>query len=97
MFVTKIAGAAPSIQYQGVTDQSESNQPDGMSVGLILGWFRRGRIDKPFFVTPETVRQRLGYDPGNMSYQAVVDALDTGIPRVWVMNLNMGAGGVSHD
>lgn len=85
--VTKVLGAAPGIQYQGFIDQSETPQAASGVVGLVVGTFKRGRVDKPFIVTQESIRARLGYQPENPSYQAVQDALDIGAPVVWVQRV----------
>lgn len=88
MIIEKVLGAAPGVQWQGVQDQSETNQPDSLGVGVIVGSFMRGRLDRPFAVDANTIRARLGYDPNNLDYMAVQDALDTGAPVVWVKRLS---------
>lgn len=93
MFKTLIAGEAPSIQYQGVDDRSESRVVRLPANGVILGKFRRGRIDKPMWITTTNIRARLGFEPENPAYLAVADALDMGIGGVWVMNILDGESG----
>lgn len=88
--VTKVLGAAPGIQFHGVKDQSEVNQADGLSVGLFLGKYGRGRLDRAFPVTKDTISARLGYDPTDADYMVIQDALDTGVPEVWVRRIRAG-------
>lgn len=97
MFKTLIAGEAPSIQYQGVGDRSESRVVSLPTNGLIIGKFRRGRLDKPMWITAANIRARLGFDPDNPAYLAVADALDMGIGGVLVMNLLSDQSGGSDD
>lgn len=87
MLVTNILGNAVGIQYQGVQDQTETNQIGGPSAGVVIGEFRRGRLNKPMFVTQDTIRARLGHDPANPNYMAVQDCLDAGVPGIWVMRI----------
>jgi hypothetical protein len=48
-----------------------------------------------FTVTKDTVKARLGYDPTNPAYQAIVDVLDTGVPLVYVQRIRgFNVGGV---
>jgi hypothetical protein len=85
---TKILGAAPGVQYQGVIDNSTGTPKVDLSVGVVVGNFRRGRLDRMFAVSKETIRARLGYDPENPAYQVIQDALDLGVPQVWVRRLH---------
>lgn len=88
--VTKALGAAPGIQWQGVVDQSGGSRSGSLGVGLFLGAFGRGRLDRAFPVTADTISARLGYDPSDADYMAVQDALDSGIPQVWVRRIRAG-------
>lgn len=88
MIVEKVLGDEVGVQWQGVQDKSEISQPDGLGVGVIVGVFKRGQFDKPFPVNANNVRARLGYDPTNLNYMAVQDALDTDAPVVWVLRLS---------
>lgn len=90
MIVEKILGDQVGVQWQGVQDKSESDQPASLGVGVIVGVFKRGQFDKPFPVNANNIRARLGYDPNNLSYMAVQDALDTGVPVVWVQRIANG-------
>lgn len=84
---TKILGAAPGVQYGGVQDNSTGAPKVDLSVAVVVGRFRRGRIDRMFAVTKESIRARLGYQPSNPDYQVVQDALDLGVPQVWVRRI----------
>jgi hypothetical protein len=90
MIIEKVLGDAVGVQWQGVRDNTESNQPNALGVGVIVGTFMRGRFDKPFAVNSGNIRARLGYEPNNLSYMAVQDALDTGAPVIWVKRLENG-------
>lgn len=86
MIQTKILGEAVGIQYQGTRDQTETIANEAFT-GVIVGRFKRGVIGKAFAVTQSTIKARLGYEPENLNYMAVQDALDTGIPSVYVLRL----------
>jgi len=88
---TKILGAAPGVQYQGVQDNSGGPPRPNLSIGVVVGHFKRGLIDRMFPVTKETIRARLGYDPDNRAYQVVQDALDLGVPQVWIRRIRGSA------
>lgn len=96
MQLSKYLGQATGIQYGGVQDQSEVMQGNAGFAGLIVGEFKHGRLNQPFLVTKSTIKARLGYQPDNPHYQAVQDALDMGLPSVWVMRVAAinGGGGV---
>jgi nucleoside-diphosphate-sugar epimerase len=85
MQTVKILGEAVGIQWRGVIDRSGSPTVNRLINGLIIGRFKRGRVDKPMLIDQKTIRGRLGFEPNNPFYQAVQDALDTGIPSVWVL------------
>lgn len=88
--VTQALGAAPGIQFQGTQDKSEVSKPDGLSLALFMGHFNRGRLDQAFPVTQDTIAARLGYDPTDADYMAIQDALDMGVPEVWVRRIRAG-------
>lgn len=75
------------MQYQGVKDNSTGAPRVDLSVAVVVGQFKRGRIDRMFAVTKESIRARLGYSPDNPDYQVVQDALDLGVPQVWVRRI----------
>lgn len=87
MIESKTLGAAVGIQRQGVIDKTESTTQDTASNGLIVGSFKRGRMDKPFLVTKNTYQALLGHDPTNPDYNAVEDALNQGVSGVWVRRI----------
>ena len=88
IMTTKILGEASDIQWQGTRDLTATTVPAGLTTGLIVGRFSRGRTDKPMLITLDTIRSRLGYDSGNPAFQAVQDCLDTGVPNVWVLRVS---------
>jgi len=88
--LTKVLGATVGIQYQGVKDQSETNQANNLGNAVFFGSFGRGRLDKPFAVTADNIAARLGYDPTNVDFMAVQDALDLGVPQVFVQRMRAG-------
>ena len=84
--VTTILGNEAGIQYQGVKDAS-SVLGVPLINGLIVGQFKRGRLDRPMTITLENIRGTLGHDPDNPDYIAVMDALSAGVPSVQVMRV----------
>lgn len=90
MTVTKILGEQSGIQYQGVVDKSEADPRDNLINALFTGEFKNGPFNKPFKVTQANIRAKLGFDPESLHYQAIQDALNTGVPFVWVMRVNGG-------
>lgn len=78
------------IQFQGVKDKSEANRTASMVNFIMAGQFKRGRFDKPFMVTMENIRAKLGYDPQNPDYVAVEDALSDGAPYIYVQRVVKG-------
>lgn len=88
--ITKVLGSAPGIQWQGEEDNTQSTAINAMDVGIIVGQFKRGRVDKSFRVSVATIEARLGYDPTNFDYMAVQDVLDLGVPYVWVQRIRAG-------
>ena len=87
----KLLGEAVGIQFTGTRDETGTNPILGLTDGLIVGQFRRGRTDKPMRITQQNIRAELGYQPDNKFYRAVQAALDQ-FPFVWV--LRVGSGGV---
>lgn len=90
--VTTILGNEVGIQYQGTRDASSLMGAAQVS-GLIVGQFKRGRLDKPMTITLENVKGTLGEDPENPDYLAVLDALAGGVPSVQVMRVQGGESG----
>ncbi|WP_352309079.1 BspA family leucine-rich repeat surface protein [Psychrobacter sp. W2-37-MNA-CIBAN-0211] len=87
MIESKTLGHAAGIQYQGVIDQSESTSLPSLNNGVIMGRFKRGRMDKPFTVTPASYKSLLGHDPANKSYLAVEDAFKRGVTGINVLRV----------
>lgn len=87
MTTTKVLQNQAGIQFQGVKDKSEANPTEALVVALIAGKFKRGRLDKPFKITKENVRAKLGYDPQNPDYVAIEDALTDGAPFIYVQRV----------
>ncbi|WP_454667889.1 hypothetical protein [Acinetobacter calcoaceticus] len=84
--ITSILGNEPGIQYQGVTDKTGSTGSAPIN-NIFIGKFKRGRLDRPMTITKTNIRGMLGYDPKNLDYVAVQDALDTNIPSIQVMRI----------
>ena len=87
MNTTKILGEAVGIQSQGIVDKTETQTNEGLTSALIVGRFKRGRVDKPMTIHQGNIRGQLGYEPTNIDYQAVQDCLDTGVPSVQVLRV----------
>ena len=87
MNTTKILGEAVGIQRQDIIDRTEEQTADGLIGAIILGRFKRGRVDAPMEIHQGNIRGQLGYDPKNPDYIAVQDCLDTGVPSVQVLRL----------
>ena len=87
--VTTILGNEVGVQYQGTRDASSLMGAAQVS-GLIVGQFKRGRLDQPMTITLENVKGTLGEDLDNPDYLAVLDALASGVPSVQVMRVNSG-------
>lgn len=85
--VTTILGNEVGIQYQGTRDASSLTGAAQVS-GLIVGQFKRGRLDQPMTITLENVKGTLGEDLDNPDYLAVLDALAGGVPSVQVMRVS---------
>ena len=101
MIETQILGSAVGIQRQKVIDKTESTPLPSLTNGVIIGRFKRGRLDKPFTVTSENYQALLGRDPKNASYLAVEDAFKRGISEVKIMRVggfaaSVKKGGVSY-
>ena len=87
MSTTKVLREQSGIQYQGVQDKSEADPRDSLINVVFLGQFKRGRVDRPFKVTKANYRAKLGNDPKGKDFQAVEDALNVGVPFVWVQRV----------
>ena len=87
MTVTKILQSQAGIQYDKPQDKSAADPRDSLNNVVFTGQFKRGRFDKPMKVYASNLRAALGYDPDNMDYVAIEDALATGVPFVWVQRV----------
>ena len=81
MNTTKILGEAVGIQRQDIIDRTEEQTAEGLTGAVILGRFKRGRVDAPMSI-------HQGHDPKNPDYIAVQDCLDTGVPNVQVLRIS---------
>lgn len=87
MIDTKTLGAAAGIQRQDVIDRSADRVIPSWAKAVIVGRFKRGRMDKPFIVTANNYQALLGDDPFNPSYTVVDDAFIAGASEVMVMRI----------
>ena len=87
MNTTKILGEAVGIQSQGVVDRTETRTNVGLTSAIIIGQFKRGRVDRPMVIHNGNILAQLGYEPNNPYYMAVQDCLDTGVPSVQVLRV----------
>ena len=87
MNTTKILGEAVGIQSQGVVDRTETQTKVGLTSAIIIGLFKRGRVDRPMVIHNGNIRGQLGHEPNNPYYNAVQDCLDTGVPSVQVLRV----------
>lgn len=56
------------------------------STPVIIGNFRRGRLDRHMLINKQNIRAQLGHDPRNLDYNNVCDALES-MPAVYVMRI----------
>ena len=87
MIDTKTLGDAAGIQRQDVIDRSADRVIPAWAKSVIVGRFKRGRMDKPFTVTANNYQALLGDDPFNPSYTIVDDAFIAGASEVMVMRI----------
>lgn len=85
--ITTIVDQESAIQYQGIEDRSGRTGTYPV-IGVVVGYFRRGRFDKPMMITNENIRAKLGYEPTNPHYIAVQDVLSSGVSSVSVLRVN---------
>ncbi|MBE0440610.1 hypothetical protein EI164_00765 [Psychrobacter sp. FME13] len=95
MIESKTLGSAAGIQYQGVIDNSEGTSLPSLANGVIIGSFKRGRMDKPFKVTSSNYQALLGRDPTNPNYLAVEDAFKRGVSQISILRTGNSGGGSS--
>ncbi len=92
MIESKTLGSAAGVQYQGVIDKTETNSLPSLANGVIVGRFKRGRMDKPFKVTASNYQALLGRDPSNPDYLAVEDAFKRGISEISILRIGSTGG-----
>ena len=92
MLTKTILGEAIGVQHGGIQDRTSSNTVQGITHGLIIGKFKRGRTDQPMRINKDTIKARLGYEPNNPFYQVVQDCVDK-FPSVWVLRVGVSTGG----
>lgn len=92
MIESKTLGAAVGVQRGDVIDKTESTSLPSATNAIIVGKFRRGRMDKPFRVTRDNYQALLGFDPSNPSYNTVEDALKQGVASVMVGRVGSSLG-----
>ncbi|MGP4716905.1 hypothetical protein ACTXGL_09740 [Psychrobacter sp. T6-6] len=90
MIESKTLGSAAGIQYQGVIDKTETASLPALANGVVIGKFKRGRMDKPFKVTASNYQALLGRDPTNPNYLVVEDAFKRGISEVNILRTGGG-------
>lgn len=74
------------IQNRGFTIDEDINDKPPIN-NVLIGSFKRGRLDKPMTITNANVRGLLGHEPWNPDYIAVLDALETGIEKLSVFRV----------
>lgn len=92
---TKVLGEAVGIQWQGVQDRTQG-QPSSNGVPLLVGSFKRGRLDKPMIIHNGNIQSELGYEPNNADYIAVQSMLDMGVPNVNVLRVANAVNAVTY-
>ena len=86
---TEILANESGIQYTGVNDASSVTGEYPIQ-GLMTGIFKRGRFDRPMTIHKSNIKAMLGFEPKNPYYNAVQDALETGVPSVQVLRVKGG-------
>jgi hypothetical protein len=74
------------VQNRGFTIDEDINDKPPIN-NVLIGSFKRGRLDKPMTITNANVRGLLGHEPWNPDYIAVLDALETGIEKLSVFRI----------
>ncbi len=92
MIESQMVGEAVGVQRNPIEDKTEGVVYPSVKNGVLIGKFKRGRMDKPFKVTKDNYRALLGYEPNNPSYTAVEDTFATGVSEVFVVRIGSYAG-----
>ena len=87
MNTTKILGEAVGVQWQGVTDNTETTTAPGLTQAIVIGRFKRGEVGRPMMIHQSNIRGQLGHEPNNADYIAVQACLDAGVPSVQVLRV----------
>lgn len=97
MNTTKILGEAVGVQWQGVTDNTETNTVAGLTQAIVIGRFKRG--NGLMTINQQNIKGMLGHEPKNPYYIAVQACLDAGVPSVKVLRVgaNTLPSGISCD
>ncbi|MCC3344507.1 hypothetical protein [Psychrobacter sanguinis] len=94
MIETRILSTAVGVQRGDVIDKTESTVVPSAQNGVIIGRFKRGRLDKPFKVTNENYVGLLGREIANPDYLAVEDAFSNGVAELWVRRIYKRPGSI---
>ena len=87
MQITKVLEHEVGIQFSSVkiSDGLFLNNP--LVQPIIIGKFKRGRLDHVMLITQQNIRAVLGHDSFNSDYQIVQDYLNTGVPSIHVFRV----------
>ena len=85
MTITTVVGEAVAVVLGDISAPAEEafNPPN---VALVVGYFKRGRMDKAVKIDEFNLRSELGYTPKNPYYQCVQAAIEE-FGSVWVYRL----------
>jgi|26BtaG_2_1085354.scaffolds.fasta_scaffold12799_3 hypothetical protein len=87
MLDSKTLSLAVGVQRQSNINATQDNSVSAISTSVVVGRFKRGRMDKAFRVNSGNFQALLGSDAGNPSYDAVEDVLALGVAEVWVVRI----------
>lgn len=87
MIETKILSTAVGVQRGDVTDKTESTVVPSAQNAVVIGRFKRGRMDRTFKVTSDNYAGLLGRDITNPYYLAIEDAFNNGVSELWVRRI----------
>lgn len=75
------------IQFSDVRITDPSSLDSLTIKPMIIGRFKRGRLDDVMLITQDNIRAVLGHEASNPDYQIVQDYLNTGVPSVYVFRV----------
>lgn len=87
MLDSKNLSLAVGVQRQSNINDTDDSPASAINTSVVVGRFKRGRMDKAFRVNSSNFQALLGSDAGNPSYDAVEDVLALGIAEVWVIRI----------